>query len=497
MSESIFVKKKSFDDTFFLSYANNNGVDKDSAEMHRLVSIRPSNRQIIYSDMLYYNFIHFGINTFTNREWGKGNENPLLFAPTTLDTDQWAEVLAKSGSKGVIFTAKHHDGFCLWQTDTTEHSIKNSHYKNGKGDIVKELADSCKKFNLKLGLYLSPWDRNCPLYGRDSYNDFFVKQLTELCTRYGEIFSFWFDGACGEKSTLDANFKYDFERYYAVIRKYQPNAVIAICGPDVRWVGNEGGVSRDSEWCVVPEFVSDTQAIAERSQQDENHAVKGKKIISDCKREDLGSRNFLKNYNRLVWYPAEVDVSIRKGWFYHKNQRPKSSKKLVKIYYSSVGGNASLLLNVPPNKDGLIDARDVKVLEEFSRVITNDFSREISYKAFAIGKTKRPILDEIISSLDAKSIPFNKDEYYVDCELGCLHRVKKILLKEDIREGERIELFDVYSRNSRGKWTLIAKGTTVGMNRILNVKKCKTDAIRIAFKQSRLSPVLRTIKIYE
>ena len=497
MLKSIFRKNKTFDDDSFFNYANNNGVAKDSAEMHRLVSIRPTKRQILYSDMLYYNFIHFGINTFTNREWGTGNEKPEQFAPTALDTDQWVETLVNSGSKGVILTAKHHDGFCLWQTDTTEHSIKNSPYKNGKGDIVKELANSCKKFNIKLGLYLSPWDRNCPIYGKNSYNDFFIKQLTELCTKYGEIFSFWFDGACGDRNTLDKDFKYDFDRYYATIRKYQPNAVIAICGPDVRWVGNEAGVSRNSEWCVVPEFLCDTQSIEERSQQDENIAVKSKKIVNDCMREDLGSRDFLKNYNRLVWYPAEVDVSIRKGWFYHKNQCPKSIKKLKNIYYSSVGGNASLLLNVPPNKDGLIDKKDCEILYKFGEEIRKDFSTEIAYKAYAVGKERRALLSEIIFSLDAKSLPLNHDEYYVDFVFDRVAKVNKIQLKEDVREGQRIELFDVYAKKSSGKWSLIAKSTSVGMNRIISLNNCKTDVVRIVFKQSRLSPVLRTVKFYE
>lgn len=497
MLKSIFRKNKIFDDKFFFNYANNNGVAKDGAEMHRLVSIRPTKRQIIYSDMLYYNFIHFGINTFTNREWGTGKESPSIFAPTALDTDQWVEVLVKSGSRGVILTAKHHDGFCLWQTETTEHSIKNSPYKNGKGDIVEELAQSCKKYNIKLGLYLSPWDRNCSIYGNNSYNDFFVKQLTELCTKYGEIFSFWFDGACGDKNTLDKDFKYDFNRYYAVIRKYQPNAVIAICGPDVRWIGNEAGVARDSEWCVVPEFLCDTQSIEERSQHDENIAVKSKEIVNDCMREDLGSRDFLKNYNRLVWYPAEVDVSIRKGWFYHKNQSPKSVKKLKNIYYVSVGGNASLLLNVPPNKDGLIDKKDCEVLVKFGEELSREFSTEITYKAYAVGKDKRTLLSEIISSFDAKSLPLNNDEYYVDFVFDRVTKVNSIQLKEDLREGQRIELFDVYAKKTGGKWLLVDKSTSVGMNRVLLLKKCKTDTIRIVFKQCRLSPVLRTIKFYE
>ncbi|MBR5497714.1 MAG: alpha-L-fucosidase [Clostridia bacterium] len=256
-------------------------------EVKRYLSVRPSPRQLAWNEMKYYNFIHFGVNTFTNREWGDGTEDESIFNPTALDTDQWCRVLKDSGSKGIIFTAKHHDGFCLFDSAYTDHSVMKSPY--GK-DIVKELSESCKKYGLKLGLYLSPWDRHEKKYGTDEYNDFFINQLTEICTKYGELFCLWFDGACGE----GANGKkqvYDWDRYYSVIRELQPNAVITICGPDVRWIGNEGGRVRDAEWSVIPWTDSTLDEIADSSQKTESMGV----TDFDRKDKDLGSRKKLKN----------------------------------------------------------------------------------------------------------------------------------------------------------------------------------------------------------
>ena len=266
----------------------NNGKPVMDDEVKRYISVRPSERQLVWHTMKYYNFIHFGINTFTNREWGDGTEDEALFNPTELSTDQWCAVLKDSGSKGIIFTAKHHDGFCLFDSKYTDHSVIKSPY--GK-DIVKQLSESCKKYGLKLGIYLSPWDRHEKTYGTEEYNDFFVNQLTELCTNYGELFCFWFDGACGEGKNGRKQI-YDWERYYAVIRKYQPDAIIANCGPDVRWIGNEGGRVRKAEWNIIHWTAKTNDKTQANSQQKENNSS----AIFDRTEEDIGSRKVLKKH---------------------------------------------------------------------------------------------------------------------------------------------------------------------------------------------------------
>ena len=301
----------------------NNSYPTDGAEVERYLK---AVRQLEFMELEYYNFIHFGMNTMTNREWGDGTEKLSFFNPKKLDTDQWCSVLKATGSKGIIITAKHHDGFCLFDTKYTDHNVMNTPF--GK-DIVKMLSESCKKYGLKLGIYLSPWDRHEKTYGSEEYNDFFVAQLTELCANYGDIFCFWFDGACGEGKNGKKQV-YDWNSYFDVIRELQPNAVINICGPDVRWCGNEAGKSRESEWSVVPYYVSNQDYVAEHSQQEDNPEF-AKRV--EATTQDLGSRKAIEGCNHFIWYPAEVDVSIRPGWFYHKREdfKVKSLKKLMHI----------------------------------------------------------------------------------------------------------------------------------------------------------------------
>lgn len=230
-------------------------------------SITPSPRQLAWQQLEFYAFTHFGMNTFTNREWGDGTEDPALFNPDALDADQWVAAVKSAGMKALILTCKHHDGFCLWPSAYTEHSVKNSPWKNGQGDVVREVSDACRRGGIKFGVYLSPWDRHDARYGQGKpYDDYFVSQLTELATNYGDIFCFWFDGACGEGKNGKKQI-YDWERYYAVLRKLQPNAVLNVCGPDVRWCGNEAGHCRKAEWSVVPAELRDAERTASKSQQ--------------------------------------------------------------------------------------------------------------------------------------------------------------------------------------------------------------------------------------
>ena len=477
---------------------DNNGYERFGSEVDRLTAVKPNSRQLDYLELEYYSFIHFGMNTFTGKEWGTGKEDENLFNPTTIDTDQWCKVIKDSGSKGVIFTAKHHDGFCLWQTDTTEHSIKNSPYQNGKGDIVKQLAESCKKYGLKLGLYLSPWDMNCSEYGKDSYNDFFKAQLTELLDgRYGEIFSMWFDGAMGDDN-IDPNFKYDMQGWEEIIYRLQPNCVSALQGSDVRWVGNEAGVSRENEWSVI----SDGEEASLQYQNSEDGADKLQQVSFDDK--DVGSRDLLKKYKNLIFKPAEVDVSIHKGWFYHPTQKPKSLDHLMKIYHKAVGGNSNLLLNICPSKNGIIEERDAKRLKEFGDKIKESTSNPIEIDSVKVGNfaTKTTLEDSeknnLLSEERFTNYKLDNNDYILDFNFKKSTKVTRIDLREDLRYSQRIEAYDVYIKVDNG-WELLANLGNVGNRRSLVIEDRFapiTSAIRIVIRQSRDIPILRFVGLY-
>lgn len=469
----------------------NNSFPSDGEEVERYISVKPSERQLEFMKMEYYNFIHFGINTINNVEWGKGDEDISVFNPRKLDTDQWCRVLKDTGSKGIIITAKHHDGFCLFDTKYTDHSVMHTPFKK---DIVKMLSESCKKFGLKLGIYLSPWDRHEKTYGTDEYNDYFVNQLTELCENYGDIFCFWFDGACGEGKNGKKQV-YVWDRYYSVIRKYQPNAVISICGPDVRWIGNEGGRIRKSEWSVIPGEKDSTDAVAENSQTDVTQTKLMAEKLDDTT-EDLGSRAVLEKYSNLVFKPAEADVSINLGWFHTSNifahaRRGRSPEKLSEIYFNSVGGNASMLLNIPPNRHGLIGKSEIKRLKKFTRLISAPFNNEITDKklfAYSPNKEGRELTGESISLEDGETgVAFRSEKK---------QKISLLSFREDLRFSQRVEEFKVFAKTDSG-YQNIYEGTVVGSRKIIRLKKpVTTDEIVIVVTQSRSNPVLKDIRIY-
>lgn len=462
----------------------------------RLVSIVPSKRQLNWHRLEFYSFIHFGVNTFYEREWGNGKEEPSMFNPTNLNTDQWAESLKNAGIKAIILTCKHHDGFCLWPSKYTQHSIKNSPYKNGKGDIVEELSKSCEKFDLKFGIYLSPWDMNSEFYGySDEYNNYFKNQLTELLTNYGEIFSVWFDGACGEGKNGKKQ-QYDWQGYYELIRKLQPNACITICGPDVRWCGNETGQCRKEEWNVVPSRLSKCEIIEENSQKEDSEEFRLREI-SSCD-EDLGSREILKNEKDLIWYPCEVDVSIRNGWFYHKNESPKSLEKLLEIYYNSVGANATLLLNVPPDKRGLICEEDVKILKEMGNYLNENFKN-------CITKFAKLEVDFIEEGYSIESIKNEDEKFYkgidwenkvtIKVQLDKLSKIRYIILKEELSLSQRIEEFFIYAKVG-SDMKEIFKGSVIGSKKICKIDRIETNYLEIKINKSRVCPTLNFLGIY-
>lgn len=431
-------------------------------------SIVPNKRQLMIQDMKYYAFIHYTVNTFTNKEWGNGKESESVFNPSNQNTDQWCEAIAQAGMKGVILTCKHHDGFCLWPTKTTQHSVKNSPYKNGKGDVVREVCESCKKYDLKFGVYLSPWDRNAKCYGTAEYNDFYIEQLTELLTNYGEIFMLWLDGACGAKADGQPVQEYDFDRIWKTALELQPNIVMSGCAPDVRWIGNESGKTRESEWNVVPKFKFDQQNLAANC-QDTDNMRKFQKRCQDVMLPDMGSREFLSNYDEFMWYPAEVDVSIRLGWFYHPLQRItlKSLNHLMKIYYNSAGNNALLLLNIPPNKKGLLPKSDVKRLKE-------------------MGKWLR-----LEDSLVIKDAEINITDNGFKAELKFPKQsVDRIRLCEDTTKSQRVENFSIYSNSKK-----IYSSTIIGFSKTAIFNPIETDNLTIVIDKCRNEPHLDKIEV--
>lgn len=465
----------------------------------RLIQVVPSPRQFAFQQLEFYSFIHFTVNTFTDREWGEGTEDPVIFNPEKLDARQWTKALKSAGMKGLILTCKHHDGFCLWPSKYTDHSIASSPYKGGKGDIVKEVSDACREDGLKFGVYLSPWDRNNPVYGQGKpYDDYFVNQLTELLTNYGDVFSVWFDGACGEGPNGKKQV-YDWERYYEVIRTLQPGACINVCGPDIRWCGNEAGDTRPSEWSVVPARMRDTEKIASLSQQADDEAFRQRKITASDR--DLGSRAVLQNETKLIWYPAEVNTSIRPGWFYHSTEDDKvrSLDTLLDIYYRSVGGNGTFLLNIPPTRDGLLHENDVKRLKELG-----DYLRE----TFQIN-----LLDNAKLSADSAEAGYGienvrKDDYsaFYKTEDGVNHCVitaewqeeqdiRFVVLKENIQLSQRVEQFTIEVRTN-GQWNTVYTGTVVGYKKIVPLTNVKGDQVRITISDARVAPTLSFIGIY-
>ncbi len=481
-----------------LPASKNNFVIIESGEgeeaiIRKAATLAPSPRQLRWQQLELTAFFHFGINTFTNKEWGTGKEDPQLFNPTALDAEQWVRVAKESGFKQVILTAKHHDGFCLWPTETTRHSVQSSPWKNGEGDVVKEVEAACRKYNIGFGVYLSPWDMNAPMYGSEAYNDFFVNQLTELLTRYGRIDEVWFDGANGEGPNGKKQV-YDFERWYKLIRQLQPSATIAVMGPDVRWVGTETGYGRETEWSVVPADNLNPAAIAAHSQTGIAFKPQG-----DMMGDDLGSREKILKAKGLVWYPAETDVSIRPGWFYHteEDDKVKSPEKLFDIYFHSVGRNGVLLLNIPPDKRGLIHENDVKALKELNELITETFDKNLLNGArmeSPNGKKLEALLDR---DADTHFTTRKKDSTTsIIFSLPSNQTFDVLLLQENISTGQRIEKF-VLEYEQDGVWRTIAEGTTVGHKRILKFEPVHAQKIRLRITSSRLNPNIAEIGIYK
>lgn len=422
----------------------------------------PSAKQLAWSDLEYYGFIHFNMNTFTNVEWGEGKESPSSFNPTALDCNQWARIAKKAGMKGLILTAKHHDGFALYPSKYTSHSVAKSPWKNGKGDVVKELSEACKKYGLKLGIYLSPWDRFHPAYGTDDYNQVYAKMQEELLTNYGPIFEFWYDGANGEGPNGKKQV-YDWNLFHSMVNKYQPTAVqFSDAGPDIRWVGNERGYAYDTMWSPI---LRD-------------------KIYPGCPDFD-NYRNGQENGTH--WVSPEVDVSIRPGWYYHPDQdnKVKTPDSLLKIYAASVGRNANLLLNIPVDTRGLIHENDSASLMGFAAI------RAKSLVNLLTRNSSDPLFDGKNTTFWMAS-PKNKD---IGVDLKTPLSVNTIMLQEPIALGQRVSSFEVELVDESGKKEVIKAGT-IGHKRMITFKERKLKSFQIRFTGSRGPVLISNLEAY-
>ena len=450
----------------------------------------PSARQLAWHELEMTAFCHFTTNTFTGKEWGFGDESPAIFQPTDYDPDQIVGTLARSGFKGVILTCKHHDGFCLWPTKTTDHNISKSPWKGGRGDVVRDFAEAARKHGIRFGVYVSPWDRNNPAYGTPRYIEIYRQQLRELLTQYGPVFEVWHDGANGgdgfyggarEKRGIDRNTYYDWPGTWAMVRKLQPNAVIfSDVGPDARWVGNERGDTPYPNWAA---FTPVGQGGGDASP-------------GNC-RSQLGQPD------GKSWVPAETDVSIRPGWFWHEqeNTRVRSPKNLLDRYFQSVGHGATMLLNVPPDRRGRIHEQDVLALTGFKQALDEMFAHNLAAGARATADlTRGPGFDPGLV-LDASketfwATPDSARAATLELTLPEARRFSVIRLREPIRLGQRIRKFAIDTR-SNGTWSQwIPNGSSVGPQTLLRGTPVTADAVRIRILESAACPCLSEVSLW-
>ncbi|OKP97999.1 alpha-L-fucosidase [Paenibacillus sp. P46E] len=462
-----------------------------------IFKVKPSGRQLQWQKLEFYGFIHFGINTMLGMEWGEGHEDISVFNPSKLDAGEWVSVLKRAGMKAVILTCKHHDGFCLWPSRYTVHTVARTPWRDGKGDLVNDLSEACREQGMLFGVYLSPWDRTEQTYGEGrAYDDFYVHQLTELLTNYGKIGCVWLDGANGEGPSGKKQY-YDWDRYYETIRRLQPECVISVCGPDIRWVGNEAGHTRQEEWSVVPKRLQDAEKIAEKSQQADDGGFSRSLNSMD---EDLGSRAAMAAYEGedWVWYPAEVNTSIRPGWFYHEEEdgQVRSGGELYDIYLNAVGGNATFLLNIPPNKEGEIVETDRKALADLGNRIARledvSLMQQATVTASSSADTAARLAD-IEDGICWKPAEADR-EPWVEIAFPKAVDMNSVILQEQIMEGQRVEGFELWCE-VQGEWIKVAAGTIIGYKKIIRLSGTRADRLKIVFKEFRGFPTLARINI--
>lgn len=447
----------------------------------------PSPAQLAWHEMELNAFVHFTTNTFTDKEWGYGDETPAIFNPTAFDADQWITTFKDAGFKGVILTCKHHDGFCLWPSQYTENSVKNSPFKK---DVVKEVSDACKRHGLKFGIYVSPWDRNHADYGSAEYITYYRNQLNELFTNYGPVFEMWFDGANGgdgfyggkrEARKINGATYYDWPGTLKMMKEKEPEVIFfSDAGPGVRWVGNERGVAGETNWnTITPDTLFAGKA---------------------------GIENLLNTGSETGthWIPAEVDVSIRPGWFYHAKEDSlvKSPEKLFEIYLTSVGRGSTLLLNVPPDRRGLIHEKDVQTLKQWRALLDETFKTNLALNVRVTsanyrGGSKTYSPSNLTDSDPETYWATNDDQTtgVVEIEFAESHEISFVMLQEYIKLGQRVKSFEVEVWMDNA-WRTAATATTIGYKRILKLDPVKTNKVRISILDSRACPVLSNVEIF-
>ncbi|HYV95823.1 MAG TPA: alpha-L-fucosidase [Gemmatimonadaceae bacterium] len=420
----------------------------------------PSHAQLAWQRDELALFLHFGVNTFTDREWGDGTEDPAIFNPQALDARQWARSAKAAGFRAMILTAKHHDGFCLWPSKTTRHSVASSRWRDGHGDVVREFVTACRAEGLKPGLYCSPWDRYHPAYGDSpKYNDVFCEQITELLTQYGEIHEVWFDGANGEGPNGKKQV-YDFPRFWGLVKKLQPNSVIfSDAGPDVRWIGNERGVAGETNWSTVDPSIVTVPGMS------------GNAVMRSLQQGDRDGS---------AWRPGETDVSIRPGWFYHaaEDARVKTADQLVSLYFTSVGRNSKLLLNVPPTRDGLLHTTDTARLADMRTKLSALFARDLAKG----GRSTWRVTGERAATLEI--------------DLGKSANVSVSSLREDIEHGQLVAKHTLEASDG-GEWHVLSRGTTIGYCRLDRFAPMSIRRVRLTIEDAAGTPQRVRIGLFE
>lgn len=438
----------------------------------------PSERQLAWHQMKYYAFIHFGPNTFTDVEWGHGTENPKVFLPTALDCRQWARTIREAGMEGVVITAKHHDGFCLWPSKYSTHTVRESNWRNGQGDLLRELSDACREYGIKFGVYVSPWDRNHPQYGTPAYNEVYKKTLEEVLTQYGPVFEVWFDGANGEGPNGKKQV-YDFPGFAEVVRKHQPQAVIfSDGGPDIRWVGNESGYAAETNWCTVKK----------------NFFYPGIPDVNDQLQRG--------HEDGEVWCPTEVNTSIRPGWFYHpaEDTAVKPLSRLIDNYFCSVGMNGNFLLNLPVDRRGLIHENDAQRLRELKQFLDAAFTKNLAQNAQAAAANTRGKKFAAAKAVDNRPDTYWATEdavrdAFLELDLRAPKIFNTLLLQEYLPLGQRIQSFRIETLKG-DVWREIGRGTTIGNRRIVRLPTVTAQKIRIHF-QGKACPAISNVALYQ
>jgi alpha-L-fucosidase len=431
---------------------------------------RPTKYQLQWHEMEFYLFTHFGPNTFTDKEWGEGTEPSAIFNPSTLDCRQWCRIAKAAGAKGIIITAKHHDGFCLWPSNYSTHTVRESKWKDGKGDVLRDLSQACKEYGLKFGVYISPWDRNHPKYGTEDYNDVFVNMMKEIFTNYGPIWELWWDGANGEGPNGKKQV-YDWDRYRQVVKRMSPSTVIfSDVGPQIRWVGNENGIAGETNWNYLN--------------------VDGFTPGAGAPPIDTLNRG---NQNGKNWIPAECDVSIRPGWFCHKNEdeKVKSPEQLFQLYLKSVGRGANLLLNVPPNSSGLISVNDSASLIGFKKLKDESFRENLLKQANTFYEFSPQDLN--FRNLGDGAFGANLQNFVV--QLPGQSKINCLVLREAIHLGQTVRKFRVLFYN-KDKMIRAISGTTVGRKRILTFPAMSITSFKVYLDDAQGSDNISGIAAY-